>query len=216
MPSMASFRQVLKICWWKGCELQSMANDWTINRTSGPSQLPITVAEAKAKLNLSAADDTHDAEIQRAITAATEQVEQDTGIAAITQTFVEYRNEFCGDAIQLHRRPVQSITSVTYANDDGTQTLATSVYGFDQPRRQVYLKSGQTWPSTIDEQNAVAVTFVAGFGLVADNVPRLIQEAILLQVGAWFYDPAMEMPGRDAWSNAYERIICRLMGGNYP
>lgn len=190
---------------------------WTIDRTAGPGVLPLTLEDAKEHLRISASDTTHDQLLTRAITAATEQLEQDTGRAIIQQTFVQYLNDFPTESyIRLYVKPISAVTGVTYEDTDGSQTLATTVYGFDSARRQLYLKYDQSWPSTTGIQSNVAITMTCGYGTAPSSVPRLIQEALLLQTSEWFYDPAMEDDKRNRWSNAYERIVKRIMRSSYP
>lgn len=192
--------------------------DWTLDRTTGPSVLPLTLADAKGYLNLREADTTHDGRLTRAIGAATEQFEKDTSRVVIQQGFRQYRNEFpdC-DTFQLYPEPIAAVDGISYTNDDGVQTLATSVYGFDKPRRHVYLKTGQSWPDTTAEINNVVVTFTAGYAVSPAVVPRLIQEALLIQTAMWFYyDPSINTNHSDQWHNAYERLITRLMRSTYP
>jgi len=193
-----------------------MTTKWTIQRTAAPSVLPLTLADAKGHLRISVADTTHDQLIQRYIEAAVEQLEQDTGRVAIESSFTQYADDFESD-ITLHRAPVQSVASISYSDSEGvTKTLPTTTYGVDLSRDMVYLKSGQQWPGTNRERNNVAIAFVAGYGTSVANSPRLVQSALLLQVSAWFYDPAMESELRDPWSTAYERIIGRIMRSSYP
>ena len=44
----------------------------------------------------------------------------------------------------------------------------------------------KSWPSITERHDGIVVTFAAGYGSSADNVPQLFTQAILLQVGKWF------------------------------
>lgn len=193
-----------------------MTTNWTLQRTVGPVNLPIDLADVKDHLRISSSDTQHNTLLTRHINAAAEQVEQDTGRTAIRATFVQSLDEF-EDEILLHRGPLQSVSSVTYYDTDGVQqTLSTDIYGVDTARGMVHRKIDQQWPATNRERNNVAITFVAGYAEVAANVPRLIQEAMLMQIGAWFFDPMMENEMRAPWTSAYERLIGRIMRSSYP
>ncbi len=85
--------------------------------------------------------------------------------------------------------PSVSITSIVYIDTDGSsQTLATDQYALDvlsEPGR-LYNTFGNSWPSTQAIQNAVLVTYVAGYGTAATDTPEGIRQAILLMIGAWY------------------------------
>lgn len=192
---------------------------WTLTRTVGPSQRIVSVAEAKTNMRLPQADTTHDQAIADQIDAATEQLEQDIDRVLITQTFVLSLNAFpCKSApIAISNKPVQSITSIMYEDSNGTtQELDVGNYALDLGRRQIYLPAGQSWPATVSVQNAVRVTYVAGYGDSSGDVPRLTRQAVLLQVGRWFIDPMMESSESYTTDAAYERIVQKLIRTSYP
>lgn len=195
-----------------------MTTEWTIERTEEAAASPVDLNEAKRHLNLSVSDSTHDSKLVAAIEAATEQVEQDTDLALIDQTFVLYRDRFpTGSQFSIPKRPLISVSGITYYDSDNTQqTLSTDVYLVDTSRRQIALKYDQEWPEITEQRNGIAITALCGHGGSASFVPRLTKQAILLQIGAWFYDPAMEDPKRSNWHNAYQRIIARLIRSSYP
>lgn len=80
--------------------------------------------------------------------------------------------------------------AITYLDSDGaTQTLATTVYSVDKPvgdlcsPARIYLKYGQTWPSTLAQYDAVTITFYCGYGPESSDVPGALRQAGLLLVG---------------------------------
>ena len=195
-----------------------MAIKYRLNRTLGPASEPVTTAEAKDHLELSASDTTHDSKVGRAITAAREQFEADTGYVCITQTYTVSFDCFpsSGDSVYLPVRPAASISSITYYDiNNASQTLATSVYGLDTSSREVYLKYNQEWPDVTEQHNGCVITCTAGFG-AASNVPALIKSAVLLQVGKWFYQRDMTENTVFSEDRAYERIVNRLLRTSYP
>jgi len=192
---------------------------WTLTRKAGPQSRPVSLAEAKASLRLSQSDTTHDDNIGDLIDAATEQIEQDTDRAVINQDFDYQLNAFPGGraSIVIAPKPASEILAITYLDSDGVeQTLDPATYQLDKGRREVYLNSGESWPNTLAQQNAVTVSYRAGYGASQSNVPRLIRQAILLMVGSWFTDPTMEFDKNDPWNSAYGRIITRLIRTSYP
>jgi uncharacterized phiE125 gp8 family phage protein len=160
-----------------------------LTRTSDPANDPVSLADAKNHLRVDISDD--DTLISALITAAREHVEEATRRALITQTWRLSLDQFpADDEIELPRPPLQSVSSIIYTDkDDTTSTLATSVYEVDtdgQPGR-VKLAYGEDWPSdTLAETNPVKITFVAGYGDNASDVPQRWQQAILLLVGHWY------------------------------
>ena len=154
---------------------------------TAPSTLPVTLAEAKAHLRIDHADE--DALITALIETATAGAEHETGRALMAQTWEIALDAFPA-AIELTRTPVQSITSVTYANSEGVQTvLSDALYSLDAADEfgwaYVVPAYAGAWPETRDEINAVKVRYVAGYA-DAESVPAAIKSWILLQVGAMY------------------------------
>jgi uncharacterized phiE125 gp8 family phage protein len=114
--------------------------------------------------------------------------------------------------IELPMPPLQSVTSVKYIDDTGSEaTLAPSDYVVEtwHLKGRIRPAYGLVWPTARDEDSAVRIRFVAGYGSAAD-VPQPIKHAILLLVGAWFRDREatgeMTKPlamGVDALTNPY-------------
>lgn len=134
------------------------------------------------------------------------------GRALLTQTWKLYLDEFpCGGtyrpgkgwvdkgAIHVPLPPIQSVSSITYVDTAGaTQTLASSVYQVVNRQRQgsmIVEAYGQSWPSTRDIPQAVAVTFVAGYG-AASAVPAPIRQAIRASVVHWYENRGVVEIGR--------------------
>lgn len=110
------------------------------------------------------------------------------GRALVTQTWVVKLPAFpCGEIVSLPLPPLQSVSSITYLDSSGSsQTLSASKYdvvtGGQIGRGYVRLAYGQAWPSTYEHPEAVTVTFVAGYGSSASDVPANIRSAGLLLV----------------------------------
>ncbi len=156
---------------------------------------PITVEDAKHHCRVDTHDD--DAYIKSLIEAATTWCENIQGRAYITQTITAKYDAFPG-YFELPRPPLQSVTSITYVDQDGTtQTVDSSTYVVDthsEPGRitRAYEKE---WPYDVRAiENAVVVTYVAGYGAPAD-VPERIKHAIRLMVAHWYEHREMAMVG---------------------
>lgn len=152
---------------------------------AAPATDPLTLAEAKAHLRVTATDE--DALITSLITAATDSAEIFTGRALVTQTWDLTLDSFpC--VIEVPKPPLVSVTSITYIDTDGaTQTLATTEYTVDtksEPGR-IVPAYGKYWPSTREVPNAVTIRFVAGYGNAA-AVPKSIKQGMLMQIEHMF------------------------------
>lgn len=154
-------------------------------RTVAPETTPVSLTEAKAHLRVDFDDD--DTLIASLIDAATAHVDGWTGVlgrALVTQT---WRQDFSRFALCLHLplAPASSLTSITYYDAENVQqTLSADIYQLLTDARGpfVSLKPDQIWPGSYDREDAVSVTYVAGYG-DADAVPAPIRAAILLIIG---------------------------------
>ena len=188
-----------------------MSTPWTVRRTIPPVDRPVTLDQVKLNLRLASLPMPLDAEILNAIDAATEQWEQDTDNPAIAATFLHAAFAFPvgPSAVQLSKRPVQSITEIAYTDQDGSpMVLDPSIYSLDQGRRQVYLQFEQAWPIAAVSNEAVQISYVAGYQSQS-TVPRYVQRAIMLQVHKWFIDPGMEFTENSSHDIAYERLVMK-------
>ena len=167
----------------------------TLVLTTPPTELPVTIAEAKDWLRLPHSETEDDAQIDRLIRQAVNVYERHTGVALITQTWKQYQDGF-GTEIQLKRGPVQSVTQIDYIDTDGnSQTLNSAVYQTNlvpQPPDNAAIKvaDGQSWPSIRStDYNPVTVTFVAGYGDDFNDVAPERHTAILSLVAHLYNNP---------------------------
>lgn len=191
-----------------------MSTNWTLVRTTQPSVLPVSLVEAKAHLRLSSSDTTHDDNLTLLLNAATERVEQDLDRQLISCSFRQ--DQFCWNEndnaygeVNLKKKSVTGITSVSYYDTDGTlQALSSSLYSVDLGRGSIFTDPDTEWPTLKPRKhNAVSIVFTAGFGSDATTVPRVFKQAILLCIGKWFYDPGQEGSALHSQEVAYDRLI---------
>jgi uncharacterized phiE125 gp8 family phage protein len=173
-----------------------------------PASEPVTVDEAAAHLRVDSADEY--ALIKVMILAATEWVETHTSKAVITQTVKAYFREFPADEkpLVLPFGNASSITEIGYLDEDGVaQTMDASPAAYlldvvDPPK--VWLKHGETWPDTLDQQNAVSVTYVAG----DSAAPARIKQAILIMVADMYENREAQIVGPSVSINGtVERLV---------
>jgi uncharacterized phiE125 gp8 family phage protein len=182
---------------------------------TGPTAEPITLAEAKRQLFLAESDTSQDAELVNRIQAAREQWEHDTDTVMLTQTLFVTAEAFAGREIELSGRPIQSITSIQYYDENDTlQTLSSSLYSFNATEREIELKWNETWPVTSIRWDAVKVTYVAGGTSVA-AIPAIAKQAMLLLVAYYHYSNRGDND-RPNDLRAYEALVRRFMRSSYP
>jgi uncharacterized phiE125 gp8 family phage protein len=182
---------------------------------TGPTAEPVTLAEAKRQLFLAESDTSQDAELVSRIQAAREQWEHDTDSVLLTQTLSVTAEMFAGREIELDSRPVQSITSIVYYDENDTlQTFSSAKYSFNAAEREIELKWNEVWPVTEIRWDAVKITYVAGHTSVA-AVPAIAKQAMLLLIAYYHYsnrgdnDRANDM-------RAYENLVRRFLRSSYP
>ncbi len=172
----------------------------SLTRATPPAVEPVTVAEAKAHLRVDISDD--DSYISTLITAAREWCEQYLDRTLINTQWTMRLDSFPYE-IELPRPPIATsgtatTVSLTYTlGDDSTATLSTTAYRVDRsstPGVVRQLRAG-TWPANLDDYNAVAVTWWAGYGASGASVPAAIRHAILMLVGHWYESRSSVLTG---------------------
>lgn len=172
---------------------------------SSATQL-ISTADMKSFLRVDISTD--DTLIDDFIETATEAVSQYLRRSINTQTLALTMDSFAGDhatdetlsegvhdlpkwfgqsnmdAIDLPFPVIASISSIkTYSRDNTESTLSSSAYRLDTAGR-VYLNDGYNWPSDLRDENAVLITYVAGWGYT--NVPLPIRQSIKMYAAAMY------------------------------
>jgi uncharacterized phiE125 gp8 family phage protein len=172
----------------------------SLTRATPPAVEPVSVSEAKAHLRVDISDD--DSYISTLITAAREWCEQYLDRTLINTQWTMRLDSFPYE-IELPRPPIATsgtttAVSLTYTlGDDSTATLSTTAYRVDRtstPGVVRQLRAG-TWPANLDDYNAVAVTWWAGYGASGTSVPAAIRHAILMLVGHWYESRSSVLTG---------------------
>jgi uncharacterized phiE125 gp8 family phage protein len=167
----------------------------SLTRQTPPAVEPVTLAEAKAHLRVDTSGD--DAYIGTLITAAREWCEQYLDRTLVNTQWVMRFDSFPPDGthdIELPRPPMATAgtttaVALTFTYENGTTaTYSTASYRVDRSSTPGAVKTlyGQTWPPHLMDDNAISVTWWAGYGAAGSSVPASIRHACLMLVGFWF------------------------------
>jgi uncharacterized phiE125 gp8 family phage protein len=165
---------------------------------TGPAAQPVTLAEAKAHLRVTHAQD--DAYIASIVAAATRQTENDTSRRWITQRWACVLDAFPSDggAVVLPLQPVAPTgAAVKYLDSAGTeQTWNAANWALDVsgPFARVAPVASASWPAAANRIGAVSIEFDAGCG-DASAVPADVKAAILLVAGTLYEQRATVVTG---------------------
>jgi uncharacterized phiE125 gp8 family phage protein len=157
-----------------------------------PTATPISLAEARAQCRVD--DASEDALIMAYLRAATDAVEQMTGLRLIDQEWEWSLDAFAFPHrccwIRLPLAPLLSIVSIVYQDTTGAvQTLPVDTYlirglGSVQPA-QLILAPGKTWPATWHGPGAVLIR--ARYGWIDWNgVPEALRQSVMMLASYWF------------------------------
>lgn len=177
------------------------------------------IADAALGAGAPTANTTADPMLGMMIAAARAHAETELHRFLITQTLDMYLDAFPQEEgayfsnLPILLPPIQSVTSISYTNLDGTEsTLAADQYLVDtksQPAR-ITPAWGTVWPPTRMQNNAVKVRFVAGYGAAAD-VPDCIRHWMLLRIRTMWESRHKFLPGMRAEAMLPDQFIDGLL-----
>ena len=168
-----------------------------------PAALPVRVDAVKNFARIST--DADDELIKGFIATATEQAELFTGLSLITRSLRITLDRFprnlaatpwwngtiqgpvsllhgYPDPIELPRGPILSVSEIkTYDAYDAMTVVDPAAYRLDTAAGRILLRQDQYWPTNLRDSGAIEITYVAGYGDHAANVPQTICTAILIQ-----------------------------------
>jgi uncharacterized phiE125 gp8 family phage protein len=188
-----------------------------------PAAEPLDLeSEVKAQVRVDGAAD--DARLAGCVTAARMALENERGIALITQVWeVGFSGFPCGAAgpygrlggIELPLPPLQTVDWVHYVDSAGaTQTWDPTKYTVVNPsgtkarRAWIVPKYGEVYPTTLWVPEAVTVKITVGYGLTFAAVPGPLRQAMLLHVGELWRDREQSVVGTIVTrSPQYDRLV---------
>lgn len=198
-----------------------------------PATEPVTAAELRTYLSETATQ-LPDADADAYIAVARQFIEDQTGLALITQTWLVALDRWPSgrepwwDGVRqgaiseltgvrreydLPRYPLISIGGVNVYDESGSATAVNVANTFDvdtyrMPGR-LALKNGAAWPVALRNTNAIEITYSAGYGAASD-VPAPLVQAVKQFAGHLY-----EKRGECDLSDAYSTSGAQGMAGMY-
>lgn len=161
-----------------------------LTRMVAPTIEPLTAADMRAFLRIDLTDE--DALLTELISSARQFIEDICNRAFITQTLkLTLPSWPACDLVRLPRAPLISVNSIQYRDSSGqTVTLADSLYYVATSREpgSITFASDFSWPLLLNgHPEAIEITYRAGYGAAAENVPSDARHLIKFLV-AHFYE----------------------------
>jgi uncharacterized phiE125 gp8 family phage protein len=144
---------------------------------------PVTLAEAKAQTNM-VNDDSQDTFLTSLIAPARAYVERASRFFWVAATREESFGAW-GDFLEIYRRPIASVDSITYgpAGDDTDYTGFVAPVGRFPLR--IYPTVDDSFPD-LDAGSTITVTYTSGALTATDEEYLIGKRAMLLLIGHWF------------------------------
>lgn len=160
-------------------------------RVTAPATALLTLAEVKEYLRIEADETEEDALLGSLIASATATLDGYSGLLGRALIDQEWRQRFSDfpacDQLRLPLGLVRTAPVVTYRDTlGGEQTfdrfhLVSTALG-----PAIELEDGATWPQTATRPDAVTVTWTAGYGPDAADVPEIFRTAGLQLIAHWY------------------------------
>ncbi len=148
---------------------------------------PITLQEVKTYLRIDTND--YDNILTPLIKTVRQLAEKITGRDFINKTWKTYLDCFPQCGIEIKKSKLQSITSIKYYSDSVQIILDPSVYYItdESTYASIYLACNKFYPKTDHcRRQAIEITFVSGYGLLASDVPQALRQAMITHVAYLF------------------------------
>lgn len=150
-----------------------------------PKSEPLTLQEVKAHLRVDSEAD--DSLINSLILSARQYAEKFQSRALLTQVWELTLDRFPVMPFRLPLPPLQSVDEISYTNYAGnTVVIPAADYVVDTASflGRIDHAYGKCWPSvTLRPISGVKITFTAGYGDTAADVPQMTKQAMLVLIG---------------------------------
>jgi len=153
-----------------------------------PTSEPLTLQEVKTHLRVDGEAD--DSLINSLILSARQYAEKFQSRALLTQTWELTLDHFPAMPFRLPLPPLQSVDEISYTDYAGNTTVIDAAdYVVDTASflGRIDHAFGKYWPSvTLRPINGVKITFTAGYGDTAADVPDMTKQAMKVLIGHWY------------------------------
>ena len=153
------------------------------------SKVLVAACEFGTSILLNEAETAEDDKLNRDIRAARRHIENTTRRKLLTQTWDYYLDAWpSGDYIKLPFGNLQTVTSVSWKDTDGTETTLTLTTDYlvetnGEECGRIVLPYGESWPSgTLYPSNPIKIRFICGWTTAA-LIPDEIKAAMFLFCG---------------------------------
>lgn len=149
-----------------------------LRRTVAATALAVSAADAKDHLRVTASDD--DYLVSGILAAAIDAVGEMSGRVLAQETWELSLASATGD-VPLPKGPVIAVTGISYYDTSDVLQAATvaDFYLFkDDDKAVLRPKPGKSWPGTITRDDAIKITFTAGY----TAIPPALRSAVLLML----------------------------------
>lgn len=162
----------------------------TLKLKTPPVIAVVALSEAKLQCRVDHTDD--DSLLTGLIAATHNWLEGTAGILGrclISQSWELYYDEFPSGPLQIPLGNLLSVTAVDYI-DPNTKIYVTwpqaNNYDVDAVAKEGWIMPSSSWPTPASAINAIRITFVAGYGPNASDVPAAIKQAMLMLINHWY------------------------------
>lgn len=202
-------------------------------RTVAPTVEPVSLSEIKQHLRVDGADE--DAYLTALITAGREMLCRLLSKSLITETWTLTLDDWPQDGaaddwwegvregpismlaarfVAVERAPFIAIQSVALLDEDNASTAWASAGWYATKHHsfgRLHPKRGHVFPPRLRDWGGIVITFTAGYGPTAADVPLPIRSALMQLVGHWFENrlPASECASRDLMPMGLGSIIAQ-------
>lgn len=185
-----------------------------IETVTSPTELPVTLAQVKEYMRVTASD--QDSLITIFIESAAIIIENYLGAALINKQFKMVLDDVPNkrgdtidrywttsteaEVIRLRRWPLVTVDSITV---DGTSYTVNDYFIVDgsQKRPRLIPKDNATLPVVDANGAGIEITFTAGYGETTDDIPANIKTAIMM-LSAYLYEHRGECSDIEAFNNS--------------
>lgn len=158
-------------------------NAISLVQTVKPEVEPVSVQEFTSWLGYGGADMTDT--FNRILKSARVWAENYTRKQFITATWAIKLEAFYCYEMEIPKAPLVSVDSIVYVDSNGDeQTLDPSLYVYSTATGLVSPAYNESWPSVQNTLEPITITFKAGYGTDAHDVPEPIRTAIMLKASA--------------------------------